>query len=131
MAFCTRSHVANGKGNNEYVFASPMRATQYDRSEDLPHHDTYSYSTIDSQPPKHRPRGRPPFRHINIISTSPPPPSPTMKLSFTVGALVAGLGFALGPTLVAHLGDTAMVVAAPALPLLLLAAEARGQFGRL
>jgi hypothetical protein len=39
------------------------------------------------------------------------------------GALVAGLGFALGPYLVAHLGDTATVVAAPALPLLLLAAE--------
>jgi hypothetical protein len=42
-----------------------------------------------------------------------------------VGALVAGLGFALGPYLVAHLGDTAMVVAAPTLPLLLLAAEAQ------
>jgi hypothetical protein len=42
-----------------------------------------------------------------------------------VGALVAALGFALGPTLVARLGDTAMVVAAPALPLLLLAAEAQ------
>lgn len=41
-----------------------------------------------------------------------------------VGALVAGLGFALGPYLVAHLGDTAAVVAAPALPLVLLAAEA-------
>ncbi len=41
------------------------------------------------------------------------------------GALVAALGFALGPCLVAQLGDTAMVVAAPALPLLLLAAEAR------
>jgi hypothetical protein len=41
-----------------------------------------------------------------------------------VGALVAGLGFALGPCLVAHLGDTAAVVAAPALPLVLLAAEA-------
>ena len=38
---------------------------------------------------------------------------------------MAALGFALGPTLVAHLGDTAMVVAAPALPLLLLAAEAQ------
>ena len=41
-----------------------------------------------------------------------------------VGAFVAGLGFALGPYLVAHLGDTATVVAAPALPLVLLAAEA-------
>ncbi|HSD67810.1 MAG TPA: hypothetical protein VLF95_13975, partial [Vicinamibacteria bacterium] len=41
-----------------------------------------------------------------------------------VGALVSGLGFALGPYLVAHLGDTAAVVAAPALPLVLLAAEA-------
>jgi hypothetical protein len=40
-----------------------------------------------------------------------------------VGSLVAGLGFALGPYLVAHLGDTAAVVAAPALPLVLLAAE--------
>jgi len=40
-----------------------------------------------------------------------------------VGALTTGLGFALGPHLVAHLGDTAMIVAAPALPLLLLAAE--------
>ena len=40
------------------------------------------------------------------------------------GAFVAGLGFALGPYLVAHLGDTATLVAAPALPLVLLAAEA-------
>ncbi len=40
------------------------------------------------------------------------------------GAFVAGLSFALGPHLVAHLGDTATVVAAPALPLLLLATEA-------
>jgi hypothetical protein len=40
-----------------------------------------------------------------------------------VGALTTGLGFALGPYLVAHLGDTATLVAAPALPLLLLAAE--------
>jgi len=40
-----------------------------------------------------------------------------------VGALVSGLGFALGPYLVAHLGDTATVVAAPALPLVLLAVE--------
>jgi hypothetical protein len=41
-----------------------------------------------------------------------------------VGAYVAGLGFALGPYLVGHLGDTAGVVAAPALPGLLLATEA-------
>lgn len=40
-----------------------------------------------------------------------------------VGAFVAALGFALGPYLVGHLGDTAMVVAAPALPLVLLAVE--------
>jgi hypothetical protein len=40
-----------------------------------------------------------------------------------VGALTTGLGFALGPYLVAHLADTATLVAAPALPLLLLAAE--------
>jgi len=41
-----------------------------------------------------------------------------------VGAFFAGLAFALGPYLVGHLGDTATVVAAPALPLVLLAAEA-------
>lgn len=41
-----------------------------------------------------------------------------------IGAYVAGLGFALGPYLVGHLGDTASVAAAPSLPLLLLAAEA-------
>lgn len=41
-----------------------------------------------------------------------------------VGGLVAGLGFALGPYLVAHLGDTATIVAAPFLPLALLALEA-------
>ncbi|HVR71707.1 MAG TPA: YfhO family protein [Vicinamibacteria bacterium] len=41
-----------------------------------------------------------------------------------VGAFFAGLSFALGPYLVSHLGDTAAVVAAPALPLVLLAAEA-------
>jgi hypothetical protein len=41
-----------------------------------------------------------------------------------VGALVAALGFALGPYLVAHLGDTAAVTAAPALPFVLLAVEA-------
>jgi hypothetical protein len=40
-----------------------------------------------------------------------------------VGGLLAGLGFSLGPYLVAHLGDTATVVAAPTLPLLLLAVE--------
>ncbi len=39
------------------------------------------------------------------------------------GAFVAGLAFALGPYLVGQLGDTATVVAAPALPLVLLAAE--------
>ncbi len=37
--------------------------------------------------------------------------------AFPVGALATGLGFALGPHLVAHLGDTATIVAAPALPL--------------
>jgi hypothetical protein len=40
-----------------------------------------------------------------------------------VGAYVGALSFALGPYLVAHLGDTATVVAAPLLPLALLAAE--------
>ena len=45
-----------------------------------------------------------------------------------VGALTTALGFALGPYLVAHLGDTATIVAAPALPLLLLAVE--NQLGR-
>lgn len=40
-----------------------------------------------------------------------------------VGAYVAALAFSLGPYLVAHLGDTATVVASPLLPLLLLAAE--------
>ncbi|HXY38598.1 MAG TPA: hypothetical protein VEQ10_02965, partial [Vicinamibacteria bacterium] len=40
-----------------------------------------------------------------------------------VGALVAALSYGLGPYLVANLGDTATVVAAPALPLLLLALE--------
>src|SRR6266704_1397291 len=38
-----------------------------------------------------------------------------------VGAYASGLVFALGPCLVAHLGDTATVVAAPLLPLALLA----------
>jgi hypothetical protein len=41
-----------------------------------------------------------------------------------VGAYAAGLAFPLGPYLVAHLGDTATLVAAPLLPLSLLAAEA-------
>lgn len=41
-----------------------------------------------------------------------------------IGAYVAGLGFALGPYLVSHLGDTATIVAAPCLLLMLLAAEA-------
>jgi len=40
-----------------------------------------------------------------------------------VGAFLAGISFSLGPYLVGHLGDTATVVAAPLLPLLLLAAE--------
>lgn len=40
-----------------------------------------------------------------------------------VGAYVGGLSFCLGPYLVGHLGDTATVVAAPLLPLVLLAAE--------
>jgi Bacterial membrane protein YfhO len=41
----------------------------------------------------------------------------------SVGAYVAGLCFALGPYLVGHLDDTATILAAPTLPLLLLAAE--------
>ena len=41
----------------------------------------------------------------------------------SLGAYVGGLAFALGPYLVNHLGDTATLVAAPVLPLLLLAAE--------
>jgi hypothetical protein len=41
-----------------------------------------------------------------------------------VGAYVAGLSFALGPYLVGHVDDTATLVAAPMLPLVLLAAEA-------
>jgi hypothetical protein len=40
-----------------------------------------------------------------------------------VGAYVAALSFSLGPYLVAHLDDTATLVAAPLLPLVLLAAE--------
>lgn len=40
-----------------------------------------------------------------------------------VGAYVAGLTFALGPYLVGHLANTPAVIAAPLLPLLLLAAE--------
>jgi hypothetical protein len=44
-----------------------------------------------------------------------------------VGAYVGGLAFALGPYLVNHLGDTATVVAAPMLPLLLLAAESHAR----
>jgi hypothetical protein len=50
-----------------------------------------------------------------------------------VGAYVGGLAFALGPYLVGHLDDTAAVVAAPLLPLLLLAAEShmnRASIGR-
>ncbi len=41
----------------------------------------------------------------------------------TLGGFVSGLAFALGPYLVGHLGDTATIVAAPFLPLLLLACE--------
>jgi len=41
-----------------------------------------------------------------------------------VGAYVAGLCFSLGPYLVGHVDDTATLVAAPMLPLVLLAAEA-------
>ncbi len=41
----------------------------------------------------------------------------------TSGSYVAGLSFALGPYLVGHLDDTATLVAAPLLPLVLLAAE--------
>jgi hypothetical protein len=41
-----------------------------------------------------------------------------------IGAYVGGLSFGLGPYLVGHLGDSATVVAAPLLPLLLIAAEA-------
>lgn len=40
-----------------------------------------------------------------------------------VGAYFSGLSFALGPYLLGHLDDTATVVAAPMLPLVLLAAE--------
>ncbi len=40
-----------------------------------------------------------------------------------VGALLSGAGFALGPYLVGHLGDTPTLVAAPALVLVLLAGE--------
>src|SRR5262249_4558907 len=46
-----------------------------------------------------------------------------------VGAYFAGLSFALGPYLVGHLDDTATVVAAPLLLLLLLAVEAQIQRG--
>jgi hypothetical protein len=41
-----------------------------------------------------------------------------------VGAYFSGLSFALGPYFVAHLGDTPTLVAAPVLPLLLIALEA-------
>jgi hypothetical protein len=40
-----------------------------------------------------------------------------------LGAFVAGLCFGLGPYLIGHLDDTAAIVGAPTLPLLLLAAE--------
>ncbi len=46
-----------------------------------------------------------------------------------VGAFVGGLCFALGPYLVAHLSDTATLVAAPLLPLVLLAAEDHMRLG--
>ena len=46
-----------------------------------------------------------------------------------VGAFVGGLCFALGPYLVAHLADTATLVAAPLLPLVLLAAEDHMRLG--
>jgi hypothetical protein len=46
-----------------------------------------------------------------------------------VGAFVAGTCFSLGPYLVGHLGDTATVVAAPLLLLVLLAAEAHMNVG--
>ena len=48
----------------------------------------------------------------------------------TKGALVAALGFALGPYLVERLEDTPTLVAAPALPLVLLAAESLLARGR-
>ncbi len=51
-----------------------------------------------------------------------------------VGAYVSGLCFALGPYFTAHLGDTPTLVAAPTLPLLLIALEAclrRATAGRL
>jgi hypothetical protein len=41
-----------------------------------------------------------------------------------MGAYTAGLCFSLGPYLIGHLGDTATLVAAPTLPLVLLALEA-------
>jgi hypothetical protein len=47
----------------------------------------------------------------------------------SVGAYVAGMSFGLGPYLVGHLGDTATIVAAPLLPLALLAAEAHMRRG--
>lgn len=48
----------------------------------------------------------------------------------TKGALLAALGFSLGPYLVERLEDTPSLVAAPALPLLLLAAESLLARGR-
>ena len=47
-----------------------------------------------------------------------------------IGAYVGGLCFALGPYLVGHLGDTATLVAAPLLPLLLLLLERWMETGR-
>jgi len=48
-----------------------------------------------------------------------------------VGAYVGGMAFSLGPYLVGHLSDSATIVAAPLLPLLLIAAEShvRGRRG--
>lgn len=44
-----------------------------------------------------------------------------------MGAWLSGLGFALGPYLVGHLDDAATLVAAPLIPLLLLALEAHAE----
>jgi hypothetical protein len=47
-----------------------------------------------------------------------------------VGAYVGGMAFCLGPYLVGHLADSATLVAAPLLPLLLIAAERHFREGR-
>lgn len=49
----------------------------------------------------------------------------------TIGAFVSGLSFALGPYLVSHLDDAATVIAAPLLPLVLLAGEGHVRKGSL